>query len=109
MYGEFSYAAQSWAGPRSVVVKAEVMSEGSNPRFVASTRTDLDPEARYHFDRQRGDVQNRIKELKQDLHADRLSCHRFLADQVRLFLHVAAYVLLQALREELSGTALESA
>ena len=109
VYGEFTYEANRWHGPRQVVVKAEVMPEGTNPRFIASTRTDLDPEARYHFYCQRGDVENRIKELKEDLHADRLSCHRFLANQFRLFLHAAAYLLLQALREELAGTELESA
>jgi hypothetical protein len=41
----------------------------------------------------RGDVENRIKELKLELKADRLSCHRFLANQFRLLLHTAAYCL----------------
>ena len=41
----------------------------------------------------RGDVENRVKELKLELKADRLSCHRFLANQFRLLLHTAAYCL----------------
>ncbi len=109
VYGEFSYQANRWAGPRQVVVKAEVSAQGVNPRFVASPHTDLEPEARYHWYCQRGDAENRIKELKADLCADRLSCHRFLANQVRLLLHAAAYLLVQALQQQLTGTELETA
>jgi hypothetical protein len=57
----------------------------------------------------RGDVENRIKELKLDLKADRLSCHRFLANQFRLLLHTAAYCLFWLLRHHLKGTELATA
>lgn len=105
-FGEFRYAAESWSAPQRVLLKAEVMRQGENPRFVVTTRTDLEPEPLYHFYCQRGDPENRIKELKLDLKADRLSCHRFWANQFRLLLHAAAYVLLQGMRRRLAGTAL---
>jgi hypothetical protein len=108
-YGEFAYAAASWPTAQRVIVKAEMMRQGENPRFVVTTRTDLDPEALYHFYCQRGDPENRIKELKLDLKADRLSCHRFWANQFRLLLHAAAYLLLQAMRRRLAGTELAAA
>jgi len=109
VFGEFLYAADSWSHQRRVIVKAEVMSQGENPRFVVTSRTDLEPEAHYRFYCQRGDPENRIKELKLDLKADRLSCHRFWANQFRLLLHAAAYVLMQAMRAALSGTELAHA
>jgi hypothetical protein len=109
VYGDFRYAARGWPQERRVVTKAEVMSAGPNPRFVVTSRTDLSPRELYHFYCQRGDSENRIKELKEDLEADRLSCHGFWANQFRLLLHAAAYVLLQYLRASLAGTALASA
>jgi hypothetical protein len=57
----------------------------------------------------RGDVENRIKELKLDIKADRLSCHRFLANQFRLLLHTGAYCLFWLLRRHLQGTELATA
>lgn len=63
----------------------------------------------YYFYAMRGDGENRIKELKNDLKADCLSCHRFVANQLRLILHAAAYALLTALKKYLKGTVLEKA
>jgi len=80
------------------------MSQGENPRFVVTSRRGLKPKALYRFYCQRGDPENRIKELKLDLKADRLSCHRFWANQFRLLLHAAAYVLMQTMRKLLAGT-----
>jgi hypothetical protein len=104
VFGEFAYAAHTWSHARRVICKAEVMSKGDNPRFVVTSRTDLKPEAHYRFYCQRGDPENRIKEFKLDLKADRLSCHRFWANQFRLLLHASAYVLMQAMRAALAGT-----
>jgi len=108
IFGEFRYAAETWPRERRVIVKAEVMRQGENPRFVVTNRH-LAPEALYRFYCQRGDPENRIKELKEGLQADRLSCHRFWANQFRLLLHAAAYVLLQAMRATLAGTELACA
>jgi hypothetical protein len=106
---DLSYAAEGWSHERRVVVKAEVTDKGDNPRFVVTSRTDLSAEKLYDFYADRGDVENRIKELKNDLHAGRTSCHRFVANQFRLLLHAAAYLLLTMLRGMLSGTELASA
>jgi hypothetical protein len=103
LFGEFRYAAESWSHERRVICKAEVMSQGQNPRFVVTNRR-LPPKALYRFYCQRGDPENRIKELKLDLRADRLSCHRFWANQFRLLLHAAAYLLMQTMRTLLAGT-----
>jgi hypothetical protein len=106
---DLSYAADSWGHERRVVVKAEVSVKGDNPRFVVTSRDDLSAEELYDFYADRGDVENRIKELKNDLHADRTSCHRFVANQFRLLLHAAAYLLMTMLRGMLGGTELASA
>jgi len=109
VFGAFRYAAESWPKERLVILKAEVMSQGDNPRFLVTNRTDLEPQAHYRFYCQRGEPENRIKELKEGLKADRLSCHRFWANQFRLLLHSAAYLLLQGMRAALAGTELAHA
>lgn len=109
VFGAFSYAAESWPQERLVILKAEVMSQGDNPRFLVSNASHWEPEAHYRFYCQRGDPENRIKELKEGIKADRLSCHRFWANQFRLLLHSAAYLLLQAMRAALAGTELAHA
>jgi hypothetical protein len=106
---DLSYAAESWTHERRVVVKAEVSSLGDNPRFVVTSRTDLTAEELYDFYADRGDVENRIKELKNDLCSGRTSCHRFVANQFRLLLHAAAYLLWTLFRRMLAGTELASA
>jgi len=103
-FGEFVYAAQSWPRERRVVMKAEIVDKGENPRFIATNISDLTPADLYEFYVDRGDVENRIKELKDDLLSGRTSCHLFLANQFRLILHSAAFVLMQALRKLLAGT-----
>lgn len=108
-YSEFLYAADSWPAARRVIVKAEVMPEGENPRFVVTNLPTRKPKAIYRLYTDRGDVENRIKELKNDLKSGRTSCHRFLANQFRLLLHGAAFVLLQGLQRLLAGTELAAA
>jgi hypothetical protein len=103
-FGGFVYAADSWRDERRVVMKAEVVDKGENPRFTVTNICDMSDEDVYEFYCDRGDVENRIKELKDDLASGRTSCHRFLANQFRLILHSAAFALLQALRELLAGT-----
>jgi hypothetical protein len=98
IFVSFSYAAETWDRPRRVIVKAEHNAQGSNPRFIV-TNVPADPQALYEdFYCQRGNMENRIKEQQLDLFADRTSCHRFLANQFRLLLSSAAYVVVQALR-----------
>ncbi len=100
---EVRYQAGSWSAPRRVVYKAEVLAKGPNTRFVVTTRADP-PAAVYDWYVDRGDTENRIKDFKTALKADRLSDHRFLANQFRLVLHAAAYWLLHTLRRWLART-----
>jgi hypothetical protein len=110
IFGSFSYAAGSWDRRRRVIVKAEHTARGANPRFVV-VNVPGDPQGLYEdVYCQRGEMENRIKEQQLDLFADRTSCHRFLANQFRLLLSSAAYVLVQALRRTaLVGTELAQA
>jgi hypothetical protein len=102
------YAAGSWEHERRVLIKAEVTGQGDNPRFVV-TSLQGDPELLYDLYARRGEQENRIKELKRDLLMDRTSCTSFLANQFRLLLHAAAFVLLSFMRRCLTGTELENA
>lgn len=76
------------------------MEQGTNRRFVVTSRTD-EPKELYEFYARRGESENWIKDLKLHIKADRLSCHRFIANQFRLLLHAAAYWLLDTLRRKL--------
>lgn len=108
-FGEIKYAAGSWRQKRRVIIKAEVMSKGENPRFVVTNLSGKDTKKLYDLYVRRGNAENRIKELKLDLKADRTSCHRFEANQFRLLLHGAAYVLFQSIQRFLKNTELEKA
>ena len=110
LFQSFSYAAATWDRRRRVIVKAEHNERGPNPRFVVSNVPGDAQELYEDVYCQRGEMENRIKEQQLDLFADRTSCHRFLANQFRLLLSSAAYVLVQALRRTtLSGTELARA
>jgi Transposase DDE domain group 1 len=110
IFSSFSYSASTWDRLRRVIVKAEHNAQGANPRFIVAN-VPGDPQELYEqVYCQRGEMENRIKEQQLDLFADRTSCHRFLANQFRLLLSSAAYVLVQALRRlALAGTELAQA
>jgi hypothetical protein len=101
LVGEVAYQAESWDHPRRIVVKTEVLPKGPNTRFVVTTRAEP-PEALYDWYVDRGDGENAIKDLKNACFADRLSNHRFWANQFRLLLHAAAYWLLDTVRRWLA-------
>ena len=100
LFCEGTYQATSWEHQRKVIYKAEVMEQGTNTRFLVTTRSD-GPKDLYEFYARRGESENWIKDLKLALKADRLSCHRFMANQFRLLLHACAYWLMDALRRKL--------
>jgi hypothetical protein len=100
LFGEGTYQAASWEKKRRVVYKAEVMEQGTNRRFVLTTRSDQ-PKALYEFYARRGEAENWMKDFKVHVKADRLSCHRFIANQFRLLLHACAYWLMDILRRKL--------
>jgi len=100
-YHELKYAANTWPKAFRVVLKAEVMELGDNPRFVVTSLDLPTPEHLYQdLYCARGQDENWIKMIKHDLASDRTSDHRFLANHLRLFFACAAYVLHQALRTE---------
>lgn len=113
VFGEAYYAAHSWHGTeRRVIIKAEVvMALGrepkDNPRFVI-TNMRHKPENVYICYRQRGDCENRIKELL-DLQIDRTSCHCFEANVFRVLLTSAAYMLIQGMRERIQDADMRKA
>ena len=110
VYGETRYAAGSWSTERRIVIKAEVVAlAGRNPRDNARfVITNLRQTPRWIYERvycQRGEIENRIKELHHGLEIDRTSCSRFWANQLRVLLTAAAYVLMQELRLHAARTA----
>jgi hypothetical protein len=113
VYGDTRYAAKSWKRERRVIIKAEVVkADGKeardNPRFVI---TNMKQSPRWLYEEvycQRGDVENRIKELKA-LDVDRTSCTNFWANQLRVLMAATAYVLLQEIRLNAALTSLARA
>ena len=107
--GEVRYKAGKWPRLRRVIIKAEVVHAADkeprdNPRFVI-TNMKQSPQWIYeHVYCLRGDIENRIKELH-ELDIDRTSCTSFWANQFRVLLTAAAYVLMQELRLRAAGTA----
>jgi hypothetical protein len=110
VYTEARYAAGTWTQKRRVVIKAEVVrlpgrEPRDNPRFVI---TNLRQTPHFLYERvycARGDIENRIKELHHGLQIGRTSCSRFWANQLRVLLTAAAYVLMQELRLRAARTA----
>ena len=113
LFGECVYGARTWSRDRRVIFKAEVVTiAGRDPRdnlrFVVTNLRD-GAESVWKRYTKRGDVENRIKELKLDLQIDRTSSTSFLANQLRVLLTAAAFVLFQELRVALAGTELARA
>lgn len=110
-YHSFFYQAGSWAVARRVVAKVEMSEKGLNIRFISTemiaAKTKLLYETIYCG---RGSMEGYIKDHKTYLKSDRSSCHRFEANQFRLFLHSLAYVLMHTLKTQvLRGTEFSAA
>lgn len=108
-FHSFMYKADSWKHPQRVVVKIEVNSLGTNVRYVV---TDFKGQRSSFIYSEcycdRGRMEQMIAELKNGLKADRMSCNKFSANQFRLYLHCAAYVILHSFQADmLAGTGLE--
>jgi hypothetical protein len=87
------YQAGTWSRSRRVVIKVEVGAQGVNTRFVVTDMEQARTKVLYqHMYCARGHAENESKDHKRSLKSDRTSCHRFTANQFRLFLHSAAYV-----------------
>jgi hypothetical protein len=111
LFTGFAYQAGTWEQPRYVVAKGEVNDKGTNRRFVVTNRPGaaLLPEATYDEYVERGDSENRNKEIKCGLAMDRLSDHRFCANYFRLYLHALAMNLLVRLRQAVAEPVPEAA
>jgi hypothetical protein len=116
VFGEFMWQPKkgTWPHERRIVAKAEVTeTHGREPRLnlrfvVSNAMGRFKPSGLYKVYRERGDSENRIKELKQ-LELDRTSCHRFRANALRVLLATVAYMLVQELRWRLRRTSLRRA
>ena len=98
VFKSMRYAAKTWNKKRRVIVKAEWLPDGPNSRFLV-TNLKGDPADLYEIIYcLRGDMENRIKEQQLGLFEDRTSCHAFKANQFRLLLSSAAYVLVETIR-----------
>jgi hypothetical protein len=109
VYTECSYAAKSWGVKRRVIIKAEIVrlecrAPRDNPRYVVTNLTAGPKHLYENVYCQRGEIENRIKELHHGLEIDRTSCTSFWANQLRVLLTAAAYVLMQELRAAAAGT-----
>jgi hypothetical protein len=109
LFTAFDYAALTWKHPRWVIAKAEHTEQGSNPRFIL---TNIVGDPQQIYDRRycaRGEMENRVKEQMM-LFADRVSAHRWWANQWRLLVSGLAYTLMEAVRRlALAGTELAQA
>ena len=99
-YSSFRHRAGSWPRQRRICYKAEHTATGTNLRFLITNCNGPASEV-FAFYNDRGECENRIEELKNGFRADRLSCHRFLANAFRLLLHAAAYNLVNFFRLQL--------
>ena len=114
VFADFAYRTRdSWGRARRVVGKAEHLPKGPNPRFVVTSLSAAEREARAMYEEDycaRGDLENRIKEQQLMLFADRTSTAWLRSNQLRLWFSSAGYVLVQALRRlGLAGTRLAQA
>ena len=109
LYTECHYAAKSWGAKRRVIIKAEMVrlearEPRDNPRYVVTNLTSGPKHLYENVYCQRGEIENRIKELHHGLEIDRTSCTGFWANQLRVLLTAAAYVLMQELRAAAADT-----
>ena len=110
-YGTVPYAAGTWSRMRRVILRVQVTEKGTDVRYIVTSFEESNPKYLYETAYcGRGRMELMIKDHKGALASDRTSCHRKEANQFRLFLHSAAYVLLQAIRAQwLKGTSLAHA
>jgi hypothetical protein len=108
VHRETTYQARTWSRPRRLAYKAEVVVEDGKPardnaRFVVARMTgQYSAKGLFDFYYGHSDMENTIKELKNDLEMDRTSCSRFEANQLRVLMTLTAYVLMQSLQEHTS-------
>ena len=113
-FAELKYRTlDSWSRERRVVGKAEFLGDKDNPRFIVTNLAAQTQAAAPLYEQvycARGEMENAIKEHQLDLFGERLSCHGFASNEVRLLLASFAQLLLERLRRiGLAGTTLARA
>jgi hypothetical protein len=105
LFSGFDYQAGTWEQPRWIVVKCEAHAQGTNRRAIVTNRPGARtvPGGAYDEYSERGESENRNKELKCELCTDRLSDHRYMANCFRMFLHCLANNLLVAMRRRVAA------
>lgn len=105
IFTALEYQAGSWEKPRWTIIKCEANAQGTNRRAVVSNRPGARvlPQGTYDEYAERGESENRNKELKCELKTDRLSDHRYMANCFRMFLHCLAHNLLVSLRQKIAA------
>jgi hypothetical protein len=99
IFSEFNYAAKSWKTERRVIIKSEHTDKGANPRYIVTNEKKFMPQELYekHYC-SRGDMENRLKEIKRGVFSDRTSCHGWWPNQLRLIFSSMAYILIESMR-----------
>jgi hypothetical protein len=99
IFSEFRYAAKSWKAERRIIAKSEHTDKGTNPRYIVTNEKEYTAQELYDRNYcERGDMENRIKEMKRDLFSGRTSCHKWWPNQLRLIFSSMAYILVESMR-----------
>jgi len=99
IFSEFKYAAKSWKNERRIIAKSEHTDKGANPRYIVTNEKNFTSQELYEKNYcGRGDMENRIKEIKRGVFSDRTSCHKWWSNQFRLILSSMAYILMESTR-----------
>lgn len=111
LFTGLDYQAGTWRQPRRIVLKCEANAQGTNRRAIVTNRPGarIVPAGAYDEFSERGESENRNKELKCELCADRLSDHRYMANCFRMFLHCLSHNLLVAMRRRIAAPPAEPA
>jgi hypothetical protein len=102
----FQYKAKSWTNHQTCYAKVESTGKGMNVRYFSSNIPDTKGKDIYtKFYTQRGEAsENRIKEVKNMCHSDRLSCHLFVANSLRLFISSLTYEIFGIIKKLIKQT-----
>jgi DDE family transposase len=98
-YKEFWDGAGSWSRVERIIARVEAGPQGTDTRFVVTNLAGGTARRIYEdLYCARGQAENHVKAWRRHLAADRTSCSKAAANQVRLMLHTAAYWLMWSLR-----------
>lgn len=99
IFSEFKYAAKIWKNERRIIAKSEHTAKGANRRYIVTNEKNFIPKELYEKNYcGRGDMENRIKEIKRGVFSDRTSCHQWWPNQLRLIFSSMAYILIESMR-----------